>query len=175
MLQCRENLNVLVEYHPYHENLNKKILQDSLEFNFVDPEQSRQRGGSSSNVRALQTIEDVITSKSIDLIYEWIVNLIRKEYRGWNYRVGSSWLARYDKGNYAVSHDHIPAAFSFVYFVKCPKGSAPLVFTTSGKRIKPEEGRVVLFPGNLIHHVPKNKCDDRITYAGNFTVNSPGH
>ena len=168
MLQCRENLNVLVEYHPYHENLNKKILQDSLEFNFVDAEQSIQRGGDYSNVRALQTIEGVITSKSIDLIYEWIANLIRKEYRGWNYRVGSSWLARYDKGNYAVSHDHIPAAFSFVYFVKCPKGSAPLVFTTSGKRIKAEDGKVLIFPGNMKHHVPKNKGEGRMVLAGNI-------
>ena len=170
MFQCRENLNVLVEHYPYHENLNKKILQDSLEFNFVDAEQSIQRGGDYSNVRALQTIEGVITSKSIDLIYEWIVNLIRKEYRGWNYRVGSSWLARYDKGNYAVSHDHIPAAFSFVYFVKCPKGSAPLVFTTSGKRIKAEDGKVLIFPGNMKHHVPTNKSDGRMVLAGNMVM-----
>ena len=170
MFQCRENLNVLVEHHPYHENLNKKILQDSLEFNFVDAEQSIQRGGDYSNVRALQTIEGVITSKSIDLIYEWIANLIRKEYRGWNYRVGSSWLARYDKGNYAVSHDHIPAAFSFVYFVKCPKGSAPLVFTTSGKRIKAEDGKVLIFPGNMKHHVPTNKSDGRMVLAGNMVM-----
>ena len=172
MFQCRENLNVFVEHHPYHENLNKKILQDSLEFNFVDPEQSRQRGGSSSNVRALQTIEDVITSKSIDLIYEWIVNIIRKEYQGWNYRVDNAWLARYDKGNYAVSHDHIPALFSFVYFVRCPRGSAPLVFTTSGKRIKAEDGKVVIFTGNMRHHVPTNKSDGRMVLAGNVIINN---
>ena len=58
--------------------------------------------------------------------------------------------------------------FSFVYFIKCPKGSSPLVFTKSGKKIKAEEGKIVIFPGWLRHHVPKNKCEGRITMAGNI-------
>ena len=57
--------------------------------------------------------------------------------------------------------------FSFVYFVKTPKGSSPLIFTNSGKRIKAEEGKIVIFPGRLLHHVPKNKCEGRMTLAGN--------
>ena len=44
----------------------------------------------------------------------------------------------------------------FVYFIQCPRGSSPLVFSTSGKRVKAEEGKVVIFPGNIYHHVPKN-------------------
>ena len=68
-----------------------------------------------------------------------------------------------------MSHAH-PSPFSFVYFVRCPKGSSPLIFTTSGKKIKAEEGKVVIFPGNLLHHVPENKCDGRITLAGNINV-----
>ena len=67
-----------------------------------------------------------------------------------------------------MSHAHHPSAYSFVYFLRCPKGSSPLIFTTSGKRIKAEEGKVVIFPGNLKHHVPKNKCYDRIVLAGNI-------
>ena len=59
-------------------------------------------------------------------------------------------------------------SFSFVYFIKCPKGSAPLVFTTSGKRIKAEEGKVLIFPGNMKHHVPKNKGEGRMVLAGNI-------
>ena len=59
------------------------------------------------------------------------------------------------------------ALYAFVYFVNSPKGSSPLVFTTSGKRIKPEEGKILIFPPQLFHHVPKNKCDGRITLSGN--------
>ena len=51
---------------------------------------------------------------------------------------------------------------SFVYFVKCPKGSSPLVFTTSGKKVKAEEGKIALFPANILHHVPKNRCEGRV-------------
>ena len=57
--------------------------------------------------------------------------------------------------------------WSFVYFIDCPRGSSPLVFSDSGKRIKAEEGKLVIFPGHLRHHVPKNKCEGRIVLAGN--------
>ena len=87
---------------------------------------------------------------------------------GWELKIDNSWLAWYREEEFAIPHHHHPAAYAFVYFVKCPKGSSPLIFTTSGKRIKAEEGKVVIFPGNLCHHVPKNKCDGRIVLAGNI-------
>ena len=104
------------------------------------------------------------------MIYQWILNLLRNPIYGGTYKfeVDNSWVAAYREGEFAVSHGHYPAAYSFVYFIKCPKGSSPLIFTTSGKRIKAEEGKVVIFPGNLFHHVPKNKCDGRIVLAGNI-------
>ena len=77
-------------------------------------------------------------------------------------------MAWYRDNEFTIKHHHYPADYAFVYFVKCPKGSSPLIFTTSGKRIKAEEGKVVIFPGNLVHHVPKNKCYDRIVLAGNI-------
>ena len=46
----------------------------------------------------------------------------------------------------------------------------PLVLTTSGKKIKAQEGKVIIFPSNVRHHVPKNRCDGRITLAGNIFV-----
>ena len=76
-------------------------------------------------------------------------------------------MAKYRKGDYTVSHIH-PGDFSFVYFVKTPSGSSPLVFTTSGKRIKAEEGKLILFSSRLKHHVPKNRCDNRIVLSGNL-------
>ena len=45
---------------------------------------------------------------------------------------------------------------------------SPLVFTTSGKKIKAEEGKVVIFSGDILHHVPKNRCNNRIVLAGNI-------
>ena len=168
MLKLRENLPVIIENHPFHESLNNKILEETSKKGYQKDQ--KVISGGVSNVRAPKTIDRRVTSPSIELIYEWILNLLRNPIYGgkFKYEVNNSWLASYGEGEFAVSHAHHPSAYSFVYFLRCPKGSSPLIFTTSGKRIKAEEGKVVIFPGNLCHHVPKNKCDGRIVLAGNI-------
>jgi hypothetical protein len=67
--------------------------------------------------------------------------------------------------------DHKPHDFSFAYFVKAKWYYSPLVFTDSGKRIRPKEGRYVIFPAYLKHHVPKHRYNDtRITLSGNLSI-----
>jgi len=165
---CKEQLPVIIEYHPYHESLNKKIIREIDRTLFK--EGILNRDGGISNVRALKSLDYKISTPSIEVVYEWILTLLRPKTVGWKLNVDNSWLACYREGEFAVSHHHHPAVYSFVYFVKCPKGSSPLIFSTSGKRIKAEEGKVVIFPASLYHHVPKNKCDGRIVLAGNLYV-----
>ena len=82
------------------------------------------------------------------------------------------WANVYEKGDYAQSHCHKPHDFSFAYFVKSKWYHSPLVFTDSGKRIRPKEGRFVAFPAYLLHHVPKHRFKEtRITLSGNFVIN----
>ena len=81
-----------------------------------------------------------------------------------------SWFVRYRVGDETKSHDHQPCLYSWVYFVNCPKGSSPLVFSNSGKRIKAEDGKIVIFPSIMKHHVPKSRCEDRVVLAGNLTA-----
>jgi hypothetical protein len=84
------------------------------------------------------------------------------------------WANVYYKGDYANSHDHRPYDFSFAYFVKTKWYDSPLIFTDSGKRIRPKEGRFVVFPGYIKHHVPKHRYNDtRITLSGNLAVKIP--
>ena len=81
------------------------------------------------------------------------------------------WANVYEKGDYAQSHCHKPAYFSFAYFVKSKWYDSPLVFTDSGKRIRPKEGTFVAFPAYLLHHVPKHRYNDtRITLSGNLEL-----
>jgi hypothetical protein len=110
-------------------------------------------------------------------VKKWVEGLIRNRYsRIENDKAKFNldirmWFAKYGKGDYAKIHDHIPhALFAFVYFVNAPRGSSPLVFTTSGKRIKAEEGKVVIFPSMILHGVSKNKSENRITLSGNVLV-----
>ena len=82
------------------------------------------------------------------------------------------WANVYKKGDYAQSHCHKPNDFSFAYFVKSKWYYPPLVFTDSGKGIRPKEGTFVAFPAYLMHHVPKHRYKDtRITLSGNLRIN----
>lgn len=82
----------------------------------------------------------------------------------------SAWIARYDIGDYAKEHHHDSHVFSFVYFINTPEGSAPLCF--GEKEIKAEAGKLVIFEGKELHHVPMNQCENRLVMAGNtFTSN----
>ncbi len=85
--------------------------------------------------------------------------------------VKNFWANVYEKGDYAQSHCHKPYDFSFAYFVKAKWYDSPFVFTHGGKRVRPKEGRYVIFPSYLKHHVPKHRYkDSRITLSGNMKV-----
>ena len=164
MVRITQDFNVIVEKHPLYESINKKIVEDFKGFPFL--RDITNLDGSSTNVKAPQSYND-ITSPSISLIKEWIVNLARIHSRV-TFQVEACWGAKYGKGDYTISHAHFPVTFAFVYFLKSPRGSSPLVFTHSGKKIKAEDGKVVIFPGNIRHHVPKNNCEGRLVLAGNL-------
>ena len=81
------------------------------------------------------------------------------------------WANVYEKGDYAQPHNHKPYDFSFAYFVKSKWYYPPLVFSESGKRIRPKEGTFVIFPSYLMHCVPKHRYNDtRITLSGNLVI-----
>jgi len=86
-------------------------------------------------------------------------------------RIKVFWGNVYKKGDYAQKHDHKPCQYSFSYFVKSKWYDSPLIFNDGGEKIRPKEGRYVIFPGYLNHSVPKNRYDhDRITLSGNYFV-----
>ena len=167
-IESKEKLKIWVEYHPHYKGLCEKIIKDSVNVRYVAAEEMGNVNGGPTNVRALQTLPlNFENNSSIFLICDWILTLLKQRFP-YDFFIEGVWLNKYKKGDFTYPHCHMPCAFSFVYFVKCPKGSSPLVFTTSGKRIKAEEGKLLLFPGFMKHHVPKNRCDDRIVLAGNI-------
>ena len=173
-IKVKEYLKIRIDHYPYHKTLNEKIIEDAKMLHFYPPEENY----AFTNIMGSQYNFDVGKEPdSIKILLQWIRNIIFtiKITQHKVINPGSSWLAKYNKGDYTIKHDHSPSAFSFVYFVRSPKGSSPLVFSTSGKRINPEEGKVVIFPGTMLHHVPKNKVDGRMTYAGNITITSEGY
>ena len=159
-MKVGERYTVHKRVYPFANKLNPKLHQIILDNATIDDKGARMTSWKSYGI------------KEFNLICTWIRNfllsssltrhddLILRDY--------DLWGQLYNEGSYQVPHDHLPAHWSFVYYVNTPRGSSPLVFTTTGKRIKAEDGKVLIFPSTLFHHVPINKCDDRITYAGNI-------
>ena len=110
-------------------------------------------------------------SDNITKIYEWIEYLLHDTFPDMpvdHYELYEAWYAKYDEGDCTKIHDHKFVPWSFVYFIKSPPGSSSLYFPTSNKEITPDEGRIVLFPGNIEHYVPENKSNGRIVLVGNL-------
>jgi hypothetical protein len=89
-----------------------------------------------------------------------------------DWMIKSCWGARYKKGDFARLHDHYPAIWSLVYYVSAPHNSSPLEFPGPSVAIKPSDGLLLIFPGNIEHQVPKSAIDnDRIVVSMNFYLN----
>ena len=180
----KENIDVIIDKYPYYESLNKKLIEDARHIPFypphLNPIYTNIRGTQSLNLygkepdSVKQLLEWVKTFLlSTDSPYFWATKEKYDEStnRESNFRSKIaiySWMARYNEGDWTMNHNHTSALMGFVYFINTPKGSSPLVFKTSGKKIKAEEGKIVLFPGVMNHYVPKNKCKNRMILAGNI-------
>tara|TARA_B100000287_G_C20344699_1_gene667288 strand:+ start:182 stop:727 length:546 start_codon:yes stop_codon:yes gene_type:complete len=165
-VQVKEIHPIIIENYPYFEELNKKLKEDYLRSDFsLSYKRSVHGKHTSYSTR----------SENINKVCKWVISILKVKYlKGQQLDshplyCDESWFSGYDNGEYTRDHCHSPRAFSFVYFVSTPKGSSPLVFTTSNKKVKAEEGKVVIFPGNVFHHVPKNRCSGRIVLSGNIS------
>ena len=170
-IPVKEKFEIIVDQHPNPENLNKRLLEDIEDWGYDY--------SYATNVKAKMSNSES-SFKSVDRVHELVNSLLNNPYNDggkfslfntFNINWYDTWVARYDIGDYTIPHCHnLTATYSFVYFIQCPKGSSPLVFTHSNKRIKAEEGKLVVFDSSIFHHVPKNKCNGRIVLAGNGQV-----
>ena len=116
--------------------------------------------GGLTNVRALQTeVYYDVVDPNIKNLFDWAMGFLPQADIS-KHAVDHYWIAKYNRGDFTLSHNHYPCLYSFVYFMNSPKGSSPLVFTTSEQSIEAKNGRIVIFPAILKHHVPDNQCDN---------------
>ena len=94
----------------------------------------------------------------------------------YDFKVHSCWGVIYEKTEGVEMHNHFPYAFSFVYYVNVPQGSAPLTLVES--EIKPKAGQLIIFPSILPHGVFSNESSGRCCLSGNIlfigSESSPG-
>jgi len=123
-----------------------------------------------TNVKASMS-DWFIDSPEITLLVDWIarrLKIIDMNTTQCNAHIVHTWFVNYNEGDHTNPHTHYPLQYSFAYFINSPPGSSPLVFTHSNISIDPTPGTVVIFPGNVKHHVNTNKSTGRLVLVGNF-------
>ena len=174
MKLLREKLAVAEYFYPFAEQNNPKLYSyiNSLP---QDPDHP-------GVVHARMTSRDLNTHREMKNLLGWIKKVLVVDFGEWqkgywnmppDIECKEMWAVMMDKGDEIVPHAHAPFLFSFSYYVTAPKGSAPLVLTTSGYKIKPEPGKLVIFESRLVHHVPKDKIGNRCLIAGAFGGMTP--
>jgi len=102
------------------------------------------------------------------LILKTSKDFLATDLKGLNFdlAVSDCWGAIYEKSNYAAPHWHFPSDFSTVIYLDVDDGAAPIIFANS-LVVKPISGTALVFPGNLLHHVPETD-GRRVIVAINF-------
>ena len=171
-IRCKENLGIEIHHHPHYQSLNEKLMDDLSKLSFLLYEKNIYHH---TNIKGSQFNSNrknlSLKPRGVVLIENWVQQIIQSKLKfPFTYKF-ATWAARLDKGQETIDHHHLfCATYTFVYFVNTPKGSSPLTFTTSGKKIKAESGKLVLFPPSLRHKDSSNKCDNRVTIASNITI-----
>tara|TARA_B100000287_G_scaffold259429_1_gene244026 strand:- start:210 stop:725 length:516 start_codon:yes stop_codon:yes gene_type:complete len=162
-MKVHEVAKIHTEFYPFAEKLNPILHEIIIKRSYRE------------DMGAIMTDWNIFDIPEFQKIGDFATNIIR----GWSrdiytparkhgLRLNNLWGQWYRKGDYQVSHAHQPNQWSFVYYVNVPKGSSPLVFTESRKKIYPREGMILIWPSWIRHEVPPNKCEGRSIIAGNY-------
>ena len=154
--------DLIIEQHPDYEKLNSNLLKESEGVIYDWSDITYIKGKMS---------EWHICGIYINEIKEWAKSLIPPVI-GKETFILNSWYAIYDYDNHALVHNHGDIYASFVYYVKTPEGSSPIVFPDENETVEAKEGNILIFPGHVNHYVPKNKCDGRVIVAGNINLST---
>ena len=165
-----------------YENID--ALHEDIEYLIKESPDIRKR---ETNVKAHMTKWDMTEHKSFKIISDKVEKTIH-EYNHENTdlkiqtHMTTCWGSLYKRGDYSEIHAHVPALYSWVYYVKVEDDAAPLHFVNkvvgdedkgddvndSGLFYQPKNGVGVIFPGYLNHRVPEHKSDsERIIVVGN--------
>jgi len=100
------------------------------------------------------------------------------------YKITASWMTRYDKGHFAVCHEHGWSDIAGVYYYQTDAKDGNIYFQTpvlaqttcfwdsrpNTQIFPPEQGGLILFPGWLRHGVHRNTSDHtRMSVSFNLT------
>ena len=194
-LNYSTNLIFPVPIHQFDVNGFSEIQSDLIDYAYKlrekDPIASKK-----SNQGGWQSFEFDIND-SDDILHNLLINCIKKFPRFKNnvYAFMDAWVNINKTGDYNLTHDHPDCDLSGVLWVKAPKDcgnivfDSPFAFQTHNEvesytdefrnsnnynhchYFNPIEGRILVFPSHLQHHVLHNKSEkDRISVSYNIKL-----
>lgn len=128
--------------------------------------------GRNTNVKALMTNWVMYEHAPFKIVCDTVEDIIQTFYKERSNLelqtfMTTCWGAIYEKGDYSELHHHIPALYSWVYYVNVEEGASPLHFPWfPGHTYHPKSGYGIIFPGWLTHEVPPTDSE-RIIVVGN--------
>ena len=123
-----------------------------------------------------QTDKDTLATKSdwnlpkdferdyLNFFYKEIFNFMTqtaKQFYCKNWKIHNAWFVQYKKNDKHAWHTHPESNLSAVYYLELPKKE--LVTEFKNKKVKTEEGDVLIFPSYMLHRSPINKSNERKT------------
>ena len=145
-----------------------------------------------TNVKAKMTKWNMLDHKPFKIIGDKVEKTIQDYFHEYtdldlDTFMTTCWGSLYSKGDYSELHAHVPALYSWVYYVKVDENAAPLHFPRkligkikdpsfgwkdespdSGLYYRPKSGTGIIFPGWLQHQVPEHNNDaERVIVVGN--------
>ena len=169
---------------PDFDDVKKNSLIDKIYL-----EKDKSRGVHKTNVGGWQS-EDILDN---ELFYDDINYIIKNIDLNFDINLCEMWINVNSPGNYNKSHVHPGASLSGVFYVKTPDKSGNIYFENPNRycsslimrkyeeslnlsfnhteiyRFSPNSGTILIFPGDLSHHVSENKSEhDRISIAFNL-------
>ena len=168
-MKIKHLAKILVEDYPHSEELNAEVM---YLFKYT-------KDNGHTNVKAFHTGWNWLNgNKIVERFKKHIIERTEYQFKPGNFFnkytpcvVNNFWGNLYLKGDYADNHNHSPYLYSFAYFVSAKWYDSPLIFSDSGVKIRPKEGRYVIFPGYVDHYVPKHRYNhSRVTLSGNISL-----
>lgn len=160
-MYLRERLEVKEDFYPFAEKINPYLYETIS--NIPCESELGRKVKSQGLVRWIKHDKLKLENKQLSLLENWISQLVDNNFV-YNKRSPvfcyEMWGLIYEDESEVEVHSHPDALYSCSYYVNAPKGSAPLIFTTSNHKIKAEEGKLIIFDGRLDHHVPRSKINN---------------
>jgi len=196
-LNYRTNLLFPVPIHQFDVNGFSEIQNELINYAY-DLKKKEPKGVIISNYGGWQSSNFSVNNED-DVLHNFIINCLAGFPvidESFNMKV-DAWVNINKPGDYNIKHNHPSNALAGVLWIKCPEDCGVIVFDTptsfqSHNEINsyvdnfrkqnnvfhsyyfnPTEGRMLIFPAHLNHHVKENKSnEDRISVSFNIRLSS---